>query len=109
MARSRTLRCNKVSCSSRRIDVDNVCERSFTNAKARKDDAEQIVRGEFAGDRSKRLLRFAQFLGEQLHGRFGCCNVCRCRLEMRGRAFQSLHMPCARNERVLADVFRADD
>ena len=39
--------------------------RSFADAEAPEDDAEQIVRGELAGDRGQRVLRLAQFLGEE--------------------------------------------
>ena len=41
----------------------------LADAEARKDLAEQIVGGEFAGDRRERLLRIAQFLGEELERR----------------------------------------
>ena len=45
------------------------CARSFADAEARKDHAEQVVGGEFAGDRRERRLRLAQLLGEELERR----------------------------------------
>src|SRR6266550_6524781 len=45
---------------------------SFPDAKARKNDPEQIVSGKFAGDCSECVLCAAQFLGEQFDRRRQC-------------------------------------
>ena len=41
---------------------------SLANAESPEDDAEQIIRREFAGDRGQRGLRLTQFLGEKFDG-----------------------------------------
>ena len=41
----------------------------FADAEAPEDDAQQVVRGELAGDRGQRRLRLAQLLGEELERR----------------------------------------
>src|SRR5512147_1932032 len=62
--------------------------RSLADAEAAEDLAEQVVRGEFAGDRRERALRLAQFLGVELERRMRRAQVLRGAREVRRRLAQ---------------------
>src|SRR5215210_1969905 len=67
---------------------------SFPNAKAAENLAEQIIRGEFAGDGGKRRLREAQLFGEELPLQ----QLLTRGSEMAARALQCPQVPLPREE-----------
>src|SRR5678815_3918170 len=73
--------------------------RLLSDAEPRKDLAQQIIGREFAGDRSERMLRCAQLLGEQLDRWL-------LRFDMRVRTFEVIRRVTQREKLTLASKER---
>src|SRR3954471_334800 len=71
---------------------------SLADAEAAEDLAEQVVRGEFAGDRTERGVREAQLLGEDLPAR----ELPARGIDMAARGFKRAQMALAREKHRLS-------